>query len=415
MASYHYEAMSMTDRRKVSGVINALSEKEAREYLREQDLLPTKLRLVKGKVDAGAGVKKFDPIAMVTSLFAGVGAKEKITFTRNIGMMVKAGIPLTEALSYFETYVSNPGFRGIVSKIRTDILAGMSFSQALSKHPKLFNDVYVSVTKAGESSGELDETMARLTDLLVKAEKLKMKVISAAVYPIIILVIVAIVLLIMFVLVIPTFVEIYKRMGIDLPWPTQVMFEISHYLKDYWFVSFPLMGVAAFTSVKYLRSPMGKRMLDRLFLRIPVLNELVIYTQNTQFISTFYVAFSAGVAITDALYLAVQTVTNVNIRKAFDQITVEIQAGQRLGPALSNTGFVPSIVLLMISSGEEAGNLDKMLQRSFEYLEEEVNHKVEILTSMMEPIMLMFVGVIVGFVAMSIYLPLFSMYENIGK
>jgi type II secretory pathway component PulF len=407
MASFQYEALKMSDRAKVNGLINAGSEKEARELLREQELIPTKLQVVSDKQQG----EKFNPVAAVMELVAGIGPKERITFTRNIGMMIRSGIPLTEALMYFENYVKNRKFRLIISRIRSDIMGGMTFSQALSRHKKLFNDVYVNVTKAGERSGELDQTMARLTDLMLKAEKLKMKIISASVYPCIVLVIVALVLLLMFTLVIPTFIDIYDKLGVPLPLITQIMFQISGLLRDQWYITFPLMGMSVFGIIKWFQSDTGKRLWDAFVLKIPVMNELVKFSQNSHFVSTFYVAFNAGIPITDALYLASNTVTHTQIHESLINVNQQIQMGHRLSSSLANTGYVPDIVLLMISNGEESGDLDKMLEASFEYLEDEIGHKVDILTSLMEPLMLMVVGVIVGFVALSIYLPLFSIYD----
>ncbi len=413
MPSFQYEAMKMLDRSKVSGLINANSEKEARELLREQDLVPTKLSVVSDSILGGKHKK--NPIAALIQRIMGVGSKEKIAFTRNIGMMIKAGIPLTEALMYFENYTYNPKFRAIVHRIRIDILSGYSLSQALAKHKAVFSEVYVNVTKAGERSGELDQTMSRLTELMVKAEKIKMKVIAASVYPIIVLCINALVLLIMFTLVIPTFVDIYDKLGIKLPMITQVMFQISKFLHDDWFIAFPLLGISIFGLVKYVRSPVGKVVVDSLVLKIPVLSNLVKFVQTSHFVSTFYVAFSAGLPITDALYLASDTVSHTHIRTAFQNVNTQIQSGQRLGISLANTGYVPEIVLLMLSSGEESGDMERMLQSSYEYLEDEIGHQMDMLTSMMEPLMLVCIGVVVGAVALSIYLPLFNMYEFLGK
>lgn len=415
MPAYHYEAMKFSDRSRITGVLNATSEKDAREILREQDLIPTKLKLVKnvGIDEIGGKKGKGNFFSGLIQRVFGVGAKERITFTRNIGMMIRAGIPLTDSLMYFENFVKNPKFKAIVSRIRQDIMQGYSLSQALSRHKTVFNDVYISVTRAGEKSGELDRTMSRLTELMMKSEKLKMKIVTASVYPCIVLGIVGLVLILMFVLVIPTFVDIYAKMGVELPLITQIMFWLSKFLKDQWYISFPLMFISIFGLVKFLKTPSGKVFVDTMLLKIPVINDLLIYTQNSHFVSTFYVAFGAGLPITDAIYMATQTIQHTQIREAFQQVNIQIQTGQRLGSALQATGFVPDIVLLMVSSGEESGDLENMLESAFEYLEDEVNHKVEILTSMMEPILLMLVGVVVGFVALSIYLPLFSVYEHL--
>jgi type IV pilus assembly protein PilC len=253
-----------------------------------------------------------------------------------------------------------------------------------------------------------------LTHLLIKAEQLKMKIISAAVYPIVVVVILSLVLLVMFLLVLPTFADIYKQMGVELPLITQFMMGISTALRNYWFITFPALGSSGFGAYKFMTSAGGKTILDALFMKIPVINDLIKHTQCSHFVSTLYVSFGAGLPITDSLYLATQTLGHTQIREAFKQVNVQIQTGQRLASALSRTGYVPDIVMLMISTGEESGDLEKMLESSYEYLEEEISHRVGILTSLMEPAMLLVVGVVVGFVALSIYLPLFSIYDHIG-
>jgi len=411
MASFQYEALKINDRSRVNGIISAAGEKEARELLREQNLIPTKIMVLASDA-ARTNKDKKGPAAFLQGLM-GVSSKDKIAFTRNIGMMIRAGIPVMEALLYYENYATNLKFRKIVSQIRHDILAGYSFSQALAKHKDVFDEVYVNVTKAGERAGELDQTMSRLTHLLTKAEQLKMKIVSASVYPIIVVVILSLVMLIMFLLVLPTFAEIYKQMNVKLPLITQIMMACSNILRNYWFISFPVLGASLFGIKKFVSSPTGKSIIDLQILKVPVLGELVKHTQSSNFVSSLFVSFGAGLPITDSLFLATETITHTQMKEAFKNVNLQIQAGQRLAVSLAATGYVPDIVMLMISTGEESGDLEKMLEASYDYLEEEIGHRVGILTSLMEPIMLLVIGTVVGFVALSIYLPLFSVYDHI--
>ena len=240
-----------------------------------------------------------------------------------------------------------------------------------------------------------------------------MKIISAAVYPAVVVGILAIVLTLMFVLVLPTFANIYKQLNVPLPMITQIMMAISFACRDYWFITFPCIGLAIFGGYKFFSSPAGKVVVDQALIKTPVVGDLIKHTQSSHFVSTLFVSFGAGLPITDALYLATATLSHTQIKEAFKQVNFQIQTGQRLAAALAKTGYVPDLVMLMISTGEESGDLEKMLESSYDYLEEEINHRVGILTSMMEPVMLIIVGIIVGFVALSIYLPLFSMYEHL--
>lgn len=414
MPSFQYEALKMSDRTKVTGLINSATEREARELLREQDLLPTKLKVISSDSLEKTGKKNlFKSIFYLFGLLGGIDLKDKISFSRNLGMMIRSGIPVTDALLYLENYSRNPKFEQVIGQIRRDILAGYSFSQALNKHDKVFDQVYVTVIQAGETSGELQKAIERLTDLQIKSQKLRMKIVSASVYPIIVVLITILVMLIMLIFILPTFQDLYKNLGVKLPLITQIFLGFSWFLRSWWFISFPIIGISIYGVFNYLRSAAGKSLLDTISLKIPIVSELVQMVNNSHFISTFSVSFSAGLPITDAIYLSTQTVQNTFMKSAYKDVNVQIQAGQRLGTALSKTGYLPDVILLMIATGEESGELDKMLENSFDYLEEEINHKVGILTSMMEPVMLLVLGVIVGSMAMAIYMPMFGIYDHL--
>jgi type II secretory pathway component PulF len=414
MSAYQYEAVNMSDRKRSNGMINASTEREARELLREQELIPTKLKLVGGTVAlAKDGIKPASALDKLMAPFSQVSGKEKIAFTRNLSMMVRAGIPLTDGLLYYENYSKHPKVKAMVGSIRRDILGGKSFSQGILPYQSTFSEIYVNVIRAGEASGELDGILARLADLMIKDDKMKAKIVSAAVYPVVVLGIVGIVLLVMFLLVLPTFEDIYKKMHVSLPFITQVMLGISWVLRNYWFIMFPSMGALVFTFLHYIKTPGGKAQWDALLLKIPVVKGLMQFMNCASYVSTLLISFGSGLPIVEALELSANTVDSTPIRKAFANVSVQIQAGQRLASALAATKVVPDLVMLMLATGEESGEIDKMLHSSLEYLEDEVNHKVDILISMMEPCMLVVLGFIVGTLALSIYLPLFSIYENI--
>ena len=407
MGAYHYEAMRLNDKTRVKGVITAASEKEARVQLREQDMMTLRLTLIEQK----SRRRNFNPLALFNP--TGIGSKDKIAFTRNLAMMVKAGIPVTEALMYFETYSENPSLKQLGSNVRKDILGGISLSAALQKQRNLFNEVFIGIIQAGESSGELEVTLQRLTDLMIRSEKLKGKIIAASVYPAIVVGILTLVLLVMFVFVLPTFEKIYKQMNVELPLITIIMLGISNSLRNYWFLTFPAIFASIFGIFKYMISTGGKRFLDVWMLKIPVLSRLLIFANMSYFVSTLMVSFSAGVPITESLDLATTTINNTVIRKSMEEVCPKVQVGFKLGAALDGNRYIPQLVMLMIATGEESGELEKMLLASFEYLEEEVNVTVDRLTQLVEPILLLVLGLIVGVVALAVYLPLFSIYENL--
>jgi type IV pilus assembly protein PilC len=408
MGSFQYEAMRLQDKSRVKGVISAGTEKEARLLLREQELMTLKLQpIVEGKSG-----KKFNPLGFL-KLGNGVAAKDKIAFTRNLGMMVKAGVPVTEALMYFESYSDNPVLKKLGSTVRKDILGGMSLSGALERQKNLFNGVFIGIIQAGESSGELESTLQRLTDLMVRSEKLKSKITSASVYPCIVIAILGLVLLVMFLFVLPTFEKIYKQMNVELPLITQIMMAISYALRAYWYLSFPAMLASGFGLLKFFTTPAGKRFLDVWLLKVPVIQDLINYANTSYWVSTLMVSFSAGVPITDSLELAATTVSNSVIHAKLKEISPKVQVGHKLASALEPIKNIPQLVMLMIATGEESGELERMLGASFEYLEEEVHVIVDRLTQLVEPVLLVVLGVIVTVVALGVYLPLFSIYENL--
>lgn len=416
MATFQYYAVRLTDKTKIQGTINAETERQARELLREQELYPTSVKLLKTDKQADRKGKAKQRSAfenMIAEKLSKVGIQERITFTQNLEMMVKAGIPITESLLYMESYMDNPKFKRLVNNIRLDILSGYSFSRALARHPAVFSDVYISIIQAGEASGELESVLKRLSDMLIAASKLRKKVIAAMVYPAMVVIIVHIVLLIMFIFVLPTFSEMYDKMGVELPLITKIMLGISDFLRNFWYIAITIAVGGFFGGKKFVKSPTGRTLVDKTMLKIPVVSPLVIAVASSHFISTLNVSFAAGLPITDCIFMACQTVTHTTIRQAFDEVNLKIQAGQRLAAAMADADILPAMIIIMISTGEESGALDDMLKHCLDFLESEVNQRVEVLMSMMEPCLLVILGVIVGCMALSIYLPLFSMYEHL--
>ncbi len=417
MAIYQYTAVRPGNKNKIMGTINADTERQARELLREQELYPTSVKLLRVNKMAEKTTKASASQSSLKNYIAEnlskVGMQEKIAFTQNLEMMVKAGIPITECLLYMESYMDNPSFKRLVNRIRLDILSGATFSKALARHKDVFNDVFISIVQAGEASGELETVLQRLASMLIAEAKLKKKIISALVYPVMVIVIAVLVLAVMFVFVLPTFAEMYAKMGIKLPMITQIMVGISDFLRNFWYITLAVLIGGGIGLKKFITSPTGKLVQDKLLLKIPVVAPLATAIACSHFISTLHVSFSAGLPITDCIFMACQTVTNSFIRNSFDEVNLKIQAGQRLASALADAEILPAMVVIMVSTGEESGSLDEMLKHSLVHIEGEVNQKVDILMSMMEPLLLILLGGVTGVMALAIYLPLFGMYEKI--
>jgi type IV pilus assembly protein PilC len=343
-----------------------------------------------------------------------ISSKEVISFSRNLAIMVRGGIPITESLLYFESFSNKLSYKQMVQSVRKDILGGVPLSDALGKFPETFSEIFINITRAGEQSGELDTTMDRMADLMERTEKIKGKIISTAIYPAIVLCLVGVVLLVIFYFVLPSFKNIYEQMGVELPMITKFMIFCSDALRVGWFISFPAIFASIFGFIKFVQTDFGKKIIDKYNIKIPVLKQVVRFSNVSSFISTLAVCFGAGIPITEGLNYAVSTVNNRFIRDTLNSVNKQVQTGRRLGVALAETGVIPELVLLVLATGEESGNLDQSLITAQEYLEKEIDDRITILMSFMEPLLLLFLGVIVGFVALSIYMPLFSMYENIG-
>jgi type II secretory pathway component PulF len=411
MANFEYKAIDLASKEVRQGIFVASNELQARQKIREMNLVPLALKEVGDK--AAGGSKGID----LMGLFAGfqkIGRKDVIAFTRNMAIMVRGGIPLTEGLLYFEKFSTRPKFKAMVAQLRGDILGGDSFSNALARFPKLYSGVFINITRAGELSGELDVTLERVADLLTRQEKIKGKVVSASIYPIIVLCLVGIVLVVIFTFVLPSFAKIYQQMGVELPAITQFMILISDLLRNWWYISFPTIFASIWGFLQFVKTPTGRRIVDTVNLRVPVLKEVVSYLNISQFVSTLAVCFNSGIPITEALNYAVATVNNVLLKVDLEGVNNQVQVGKRLGVALAETGVIPELVLLVLATGEESGNLEQSLNTAQEYLEKEINERIEILMAFMEPLLLLFLGVVVGFVALAIYMPMFSMYENMN-
>jgi type II secretory pathway component PulF len=414
MPNFDYKALDIKTKENRTGIVMASTEMEARLKLREMSLVPLSIKVVRDEASGGGVAGSFN-FGKLLAMFASVKNSDVIAFSRNLAIMVRGGIPLTEALLYFENFAENPKFKKILNAVRGDILSGDNLSNSLAKFPDAFSEIYINITKAGETSGELDVTMDRMADLITRQEKIKAKVISAAIYPSIVLCLVFIVLTVIFIWVLPAFTKIYKQMGIKLPDLTLFMVFISNCFINQWYVVFPLIFGSIFGFLKLIKTPVGKEVFDRFCIRVPVLSQVIRFSNLSQFISTLGVCFNSGVPITEALDFAVNTVGNNELKKCMLSVNRQVQVGKRLGVALSETGIIPELVLLVIATGEESGNLEQSLTTATEYLEKEINSRIEVLMAFMEPALLLYLGVVVGFVALSIYMPLFSMYENMGK
>ncbi|WP_022846897.1 MULTISPECIES: type II secretion system F family protein [unclassified Desulfurobacterium] len=340
-----------------------------------------------------------------------VKLKDIVLFTRQLYSMINAGIPLVSALRALEQQVSNRRLREIIKDVAKQVEEGGRFSAALAKHKDVFGDLYISMIKAAEEAGTLDTTLKRLAEYLEKIEHLRSKVKSAMFYPTFVLIIATIIVSGILIFVIPTFANIYKDLGGQLPTLTQIVINISNFLRDYigWMIGLLVIFIIAFKQL--LKIDKVRYYFDMFMLKIPIFGKLILKSSIANFARTLSSMVSSGINILKALDIAAETSNNKIIQEEIKKVKDQVERGISLAVALSRSKIFPPMLINMVAIGEDAGNLDEMLGKVADFYEEEVDTMVDGLTSLIEPLMMVFIGGVIGFIIIAMYLPIF----NIGN
>lgn len=404
MATFAYVGRTKSGAVK-KGELVAKSRDEAVDQLRKQSVVVTSLE----ERAAKEGFKfKFG---------SGVSEKDLVVFTRQFGTMINAGLPLIQCLEILSTQSENAALRKSVGEIKVQVEGGSTFSDALRKHPKIFDDLYVNMVHAGEVGGLLDTILGRLSKHIEKAMKLKGQIKSALVYPAAIVGIAAIVITVLMIWVIPVFEKMFKEMSggkMALPGPTQLVIDMSNFAQGNWYI---ILGVIVATVVavkKYYATPKGKLAIDKLLLKLPVFGDLIRKASVAKFTRTLGTLLASGVPLLEALTICAKTSGNKVVEGALLDAKVSISGGKTIAEPLAKSGTFPKMVTHMISVGESTGALDSMLGKIADFYEDEVDQAVTNLTALLEPMMMVFLGVTVGFIVVAMYLPIFSMASAIG-
>ncbi len=413
MAYYNHTSLK-NGTEKLTGKIEAESLTEARELLRRQGLMPLKV-----EAETITIAKAGSPISAAKKSLKRVKVKnlsmrDKIDFTNILYTFAKSGISLVESLFFIEMNSESRNIQNLSVELRKYVLAGGGLSDAIAKFPDIFDQVYIGLIKAGEESGELELTLKRLSYLLEKQDALKNKVLSTLSYPVFVVILAALVTTVMLMFVFPTFKGMYDQMGVKLPMITEVMMAIGFFLKNNWY-SVPLIFFSIGGAVYYVfKWEVTRRLLDELGLNIPLVEKFIKFTTLSNFITALRVSFEAGVTLVDSLLFANLTVSNYILHKALRKVAIDVQFGQSLSLSLKNSKVMPGIVMCMISTGEESGSLGDMLEQAGDYIDEQVERIVDLLSKMMEPLLFIVIGALVLVLALSLYLPLFTAYANMG-
>ena len=388
--------------KKTKGEINSPNAIVARAELRKKGINPTK-------------VKKKGSGFTLPGLGAKITPADIALFTRQLATMMKAGVPLVQSFEIVADGMDNPAMKELILKIRDEVSSGQSFAHAVRTQPEHFDDLFCNLIEAGEQSGALETMLDRLAEYKEKSEQLKGKIKSAMNYPISILVIAGIVSSILLIKVVPQFEEIFAGFGAELPEFTQMVVDMSRFMTEWWFVGLSALA-AMFFGFKEIhkRSQAFRDGKERLLLKLPILGDIIDKSCIARFARTLSTTFSAGVPLVDALESVAGAAGNVVYLEAINKIKDEVSSGIQLNTFMKASGVFPNMVIQMVAIGEEAGALDSKLDKAATYYEEMVDNSVDGLTSLMEPIIMSFLGVVIGGLIIAMYLPIFSMGDAIS-
>jgi type IV pilus assembly protein PilC len=426
MPKFNYVAMDSRGK-ETKGSLDVASQNEAIGRLKEMGFFPTKVveaekgkdkAEAKGKPGSKAAKKKGGGINIqIPGLSGRVKPKVLTTFTRQLATLVDAGLPLLRGLRVLEKQERHPTLKQIISELGTGIEGGSTFSEALAQHPKVFNRLFVNMVKAGELGGVLEVVLARLAEFMEKAQKIKGKVIAAMFYPVAVLTVAVVILAVLMIWVVPKFKDIFKDMmpGKDLPGFTQFVLSISDAIAHNFIVTVICVAVFVASFVAFVRTRFGRRIFDKFKLNMPVLGSVISKVAISRFTRTLGTLVSSGVPILQALTIVKETSGNVIVGAAVAMVHESVKEGETITAPLEASGVFPPMVISMVDVGEQTGALPEMLMKIADNYDEEVDNAVAAMTSLLEPIMIVFLAVIVGSIVIALFLPLIALMEGVDS
>lgn len=402
MSLYSFAAKDPNGK-KITGEVEVADEKTLVITLQKQGLIPYEVKKKdSGKLNAqNINIKFFKG--------GGVSSSEIVGFTRQLSTMISAGLPLTDALVILERQTKSKSFEHIISEVVADVEGGMSLSAAFSKHPKVFGVVYIKLVEAGETGGVLDKVLAKLAETLEKDREFKSKTKGAFIYPIIVVVVMIIVLIVMMVFVIPKLTTLYEEMGIDLPLATRVIIAMSNAVRGFWWLMLMVFGVLFFGFRVYAQTPAGAKAISLLTLKIPIWGKIKKALTLSEFTRTLGLLIGTGIPIIAALKVVSGVLNSPSYREGIEFAIERVERGSPLYQPLSTNQAFPPIIGQMIRVGEETGKVDEVLERLSVYFESESEHLIRNLTTALEPVILVVLGVGVGALVLSIILPIYNL------
>lgn len=390
------------------GIINADSPAMAGQRLRSQGLYPSSIVEVAGEKDSGGDSAR--PFLVLRR----VSQAELAAAIRQLATLLSAGLPLLQALDSILGQMKGGGLHKVLARVRERVKEGSSLAQALCEHPRVFDQITVTLVQAGEESGTLELVMQRLADFGEKQQELRRRVLSSLAYPVLMFVTGMGVLLFLMSYVIPQVTQIFQEMDQSLPWPTLFLIWLSDALQLYWWLYLPVIALVALLARRLLNTRRGRKLADRHVLRLPLAGEIVRYAVISRFARTLGTLISNGVPLYQALLIVRNVVSNSALVGTVDSVAEKVRQGESMSGPLSQSGLFPATVVQMVGSGEQSGNLGPMLLKVADDQESSLSARLTVFISLLEPIMILFLGAIVGFVVIAVLLPIFELSRVVG-
>jgi general secretion pathway protein F len=414
MAVFAYKGLDARGK-PVTGAKDADSPKALRAALRKDGIAVTDVAEAKAGRTAASAAQKGKSFGKKEIDFAGmfqrVKGAEVAAFTRQVSVLLKAGIPLAEALGVLTDQITNEKLKTTVSDVRTRVNEGSSLADALARHPKVFEDVFVSMVRAGETAGNLDEVLLRLAEFQDSAEKLKGKVSGAMIYPLVMMIVASVIMAILMVGVVPKITQMFEDSEATLPINTVILIWVSKSIANYWWLIIMMIGGSIYGFLRWIKTPRGRDLWDRFRLRAPLIGTITRQVAVARFARTLGTMLSSGVPLLKSLDVAKDILGNVVLKKVIEDARSQIQQGESIAGTLKKSKEFPPLVIHMIAVGERAGSLESMLHNVAGTYEQDVENKLTKLTATLEPLIIVFMGGAVAFVVFSILMPIMKLNQ----
>lgn len=383
------------------GLLDARDIESAAVYLRSKNLLPIQITRIDNQMST------------LLPFLNKVKTQDIILFTRQMSSMLASGLTLIKALDILKDQAQNPAMAEVITSVINDVSEGKTFAQSITKYPKVFTSIYVSIIKAGEASGLLDRVLSRLADNLEKQAKLKSTVKSALMYPVIVIILMIVVMFVMMIFVIPQLTVLYTNLNVELPLPTKIIVGLSKFTQTFWPIIIMVLGGAIYAFRKWKKTIGGHLIIDDVLLRLPVFGKLIKQTILAEFSRTFGLLVGTGTLVVEALAETAATTGNVHYENAILAISKQVEKGVPVGTAMSASILFPPLLVQLVKVGEQTGKMDETLGKASEYFEREVDQSVKTLTTAMEPFIMIILGIGVAFLIVSVITPIYSLISSI--